>query len=55
MTLVDLGASYEWRNGLVGRLNVGNLTDRAYISAVGLNSSYFGDGRNVQASQSYKW
>lgn len=55
VTLVDLGASYEWENGLIGRLNVTNLTDEVYISAVGLNSSYYGDGRNVMASLTYKW
>ena len=55
VTLVDLGASYEWDNGLVGRLNIANLTDKAYISAVGLNSAYYGNGRNLQASLSYKW
>lgn len=55
VTLLDLGASYEWDNGLVGRLNVNNLTDKAYISAVGLNSSYYGNGRSVQASLTYKW
>lgn len=55
VTLVDLGASYEWENGVIGRLNVNNLTDEAYISAVGLNSSYYGDGRTVQASLSRRW
>ena len=55
VTLLDLGASYEWENGLIGRLNVTNLTDEVYISAIGLNSSYFGDGRNVMASLTYKW
>jgi iron complex outermembrane receptor protein len=55
VTLVDLGASYEWDNGLVGRLNINNITDEAYISAIGFSSSYFGDGRNVQASLTYKW
>ncbi|WP_199261402.1 TonB-dependent receptor [Paracoccus binzhouensis] len=55
VTLVDLGASYEWENGVIARLNVNNLTDEAYISAVGLNSSYYGDGRTVQASLSRRW
>ncbi|ADO44129.1 TonB-dependent siderophore receptor [Ketogulonicigenium vulgare] len=55
VTLLDLGASYEWANGLVGRVNVSNVTDEAYISAVGYSSSYYGDGRNLQASLTYKW
>ncbi len=55
VTLVDLGASYEWENGIVGRLNINNVTDETYISAVGLNSSYYGDGRTVQASLTRKW
>jgi iron complex outermembrane receptor protein len=55
VTLLDLGASYKWDNGLVGRLNISNVTDEAYISAIGLNSAYFGNGRNIQASLTYKW
>lgn len=55
VTLMDLGASYAWDNGVVARLNITNVTDEAYISAVGFNSSYIGDGRNVQASLDYSW
>ncbi|MFT3691110.1 TonB-dependent siderophore receptor [Paenirhodobacter sp.] len=55
VTLLDLGASYAWENGLLGRITVNNLTDETYISAVGLNSAYYGDGRTVQASLTYKW
>ncbi|MDF3856620.1 TonB-dependent receptor [Paracoccus sp. P2] len=51
----DLGASYEWENGVIGRLNINNVTDEAYISAGGPNSSYYGDGRTVQASLTCKW
>ena len=55
VTLLDLSASYDWANGMQGRLSVTNLTDEAYVSAVGLGSSYYGDGRTVQASLSYRW
>lgn len=55
VTLLDLGASYEFGDGVLGRLNITNVTDEVYISAVGLNSSYYGDGRTVTASLSYKW
>lgn len=55
VTLVDLSASYDWDNGMQGRLSVSNLTDEAYVSAVGFSSSYFGDGRTVQASLTYRW
>ncbi|WP_241649193.1 TonB-dependent receptor [Paenirhodobacter populi] len=55
VTLLDLGASYEFSEGVIGRLNINNVTDELYISAVGLNSSYYGDGRTVTASLSYKW
>lgn len=55
VALLDLGASYEWDSGLNLQVNVNNLTDEAYISAIGFTSSYIGDGRNVQASLTYKW
>lgn len=55
VTLFDLGASYEWENGLTGRLNVSNLTDETYVAGVGSFATYLGDGRNVQASLTYKW
>lgn len=55
VALLDLGASYEWDNGLELRVNLNNVTDEAYISAVGFSSSYIGDGRNLQANLSYKW
>ncbi|HEY0212958.1 MAG TPA: TonB-dependent siderophore receptor [Paenirhodobacter sp.] len=54
VTLLDLGASYEW-NGLLARLTINNVTDETYISAIGLNSNYYGDGRVAQASLTYKW
>ncbi|MBL4919026.1 TonB-dependent siderophore receptor [Tabrizicola sp. DMG-N-6] len=55
VTLLDLGASYEWDNGVAFRVNLNNVTDEDYISAVGFSSSYFGDGRNLQANLTYKW
>lgn len=55
VTLLDLAASYQWDNGLIGRVNISNLTDELYVSAYGLNSAYYGDGRNIQASLTYKW
>lgn len=55
VTLLDLGASYVWDNGLELQVNLNNVTDDAYISAVGFTSSYIGDGRNLQANLSYKW
>lgn len=55
VTLLDLGAAYAWDNGMELRVNLNNVTDEAYVSAVGFTSSYIGDGRNVQANLSYKW
>ncbi len=55
VTLADFGAAYAFDNGMSLRLNVSNLADTAYVSAVGYSSSYIGDGRVVSASLSYKW
>lgn len=55
VTLLDLGASYEFASGMTGRLSISNVADRAYISAIGHSSSYFGNGRTLQASLSHKW
>ncbi|MDO9638341.1 MAG: TonB-dependent siderophore receptor [Pseudotabrizicola sp.] len=55
VTLVDLGASYSWDNGMNLQVNLNNVTDEAYVSAVGFSSSYIGDGRNLQANLSWKW
>lgn len=55
VTLVDLGASYAWENGLTGRINVSNLTDKAYVAGVGSFASYLGDERTVSVSLSTKW
>lgn len=55
VTLVDLGGSYAWQNGVELRVNVTNLTDKAYVSAVGYSSSYHGDGRVLAAKLSYTW
>ncbi|OCX66531.1 hypothetical protein BFP70_04725 [Thioclava sp. SK-1] len=52
VTLVDLGVSYDWM-GATARLNISNLTDKAYVSAVGFQSTYYGDGRTVAASLTY--
>tara|TARA_R110000868_G_scaffold221493_5_gene473184 strand:+ start:1112 stop:3217 length:2106 start_codon:yes stop_codon:yes gene_type:complete len=54
VTLLDAGASWEW-NGAKVQLNVTNLTDEVYVSAVGYFSTYYGDGRTVSASLTYDW
>jgi len=55
VTLLDLGASYAWDNGMELQVNLTNVTDEAYVSAVGFSSSYIGDGRTLQANLTYKW
>lgn len=55
VTLLDLGASYAWDNGLELQLNLTNVADEAYVSAVGFSSSYIGDGRNLQANLTYRF
>ncbi len=55
VTLLVLGASYEWDSGLNLQVNIKNVTDEAYVSAIGYTSRYIGDGRNVQANLTYKW
>jgi iron complex outermembrane receptor protein len=55
VTLLDLGANYAWDNGMELQVNLNNVTDEAYVSAVGFSSSYIGDGRNLAANLTYKW
>ncbi|WP_342662200.1 hypothetical protein [Rubellimicrobium thermophilum] len=55
VTLLDLGASYAWDNGLELQVNLTNAADKAYVSAVGFSSSYIGDGRNLQANLTYRF
>ncbi|ADE87367.1 TonB-dependent siderophore receptor [Rhodobacter capsulatus] len=55
VTLLDLGASYTWQNGVTGRINVSNLTDKAYVAGVGSFASYPGDERTVSASLGVTW
>jgi iron complex outermembrane receptor protein len=55
VALLDLGASYDWENGLVGQLNISNVTDEAYVAGLGSFATYIGDGRTVQASLGYTW
>ncbi|WP_444459813.1 hypothetical protein [Rhodobacter capsulatus] len=55
VTLLDLGASYAWQNGVTGRINVSNLSDKAYVAGVGSFASYPGDERTVSASLGVTW
>lgn len=62
VTLFDLMASYDFKNltpqlkGLHANLDVSNLLDRRYIaSCYGASWCWFGPGRDVRGSLSYRW
>lgn len=53
-TVVDLMANYQFRKNWVAQVNVQNLGDRRFVA--GCNwFCYYGAGRNVNASLSYKF
>lgn len=61
VTLFDAAVSYDLRAltgepGVSLQLSANNLTDREYISTcISAMSCYWGEGRNVTASLSYRW
>lgn len=56
VTLLDIGARYAFANGMVAARNVRNLTDEAHVSTCTASyGCYYGTGRTVQASLTFKW
>ncbi|MFZ7223938.1 TonB-dependent siderophore receptor [Avibacterium avium] len=54
VTLIDLMAKYQFNDNWVLRANITNLTDKRYVSGC-YYSCYYGEGRKVEATLSYKW
>ncbi|MFZ7202143.1 TonB-dependent siderophore receptor [Avibacterium avium] len=54
VTLVDLMAKYQFNDNWVLRANITNLTDKRYVSGCNYYC-YYGEGRKVEATLSYKW
>ncbi|TCT15905.1 iron complex outermembrane receptor protein [Bibersteinia trehalosi] len=53
-TVVDLMARYQFKNGIALQVNADNVGDRRYVAACD-NYCYYGAGRNINASVSYKF
>lgn len=53
-TLVDLMARYQFNKNWVAQLNVDNITNRRYVASCDW-FCYYGAGRNINASVSYKF
>lgn len=53
-TIADLMASYQFNNNWLAQLNVQNVGDRKYIASCNWYC-YYGAGRHINASMSYKF
>lgn len=53
-TVVDLMAQYQFKNGIALQLNADNVGDRRYVAGCD-TYCYYGAGRNINASVSYKF
>lgn len=53
-TVVDLMARYQFKNNWALQINADNVADRRYVAGCN-NYCYYGAGRNVNASVSYKF
>lgn len=53
-TVVDLMARYQFKNGWALQVNADNVADRRYVAGCN-NYCYYGAGRNINASMSYKF
>ena len=55
-TVMNLGFYYTWRNHYKIQVNVDNVFDKSYIAGGFLPTRvYYGDGRNVKASVTYRF
>lgn len=54
VTLLDLMAQYQFNKNWVGQLNVDNVGDRRYVASCDW-FCYYGSGRNINVSISYKF
>jgi iron complex outermembrane receptor protein len=54
-TLVDAAVSYKVTDGLAVQLNVNNLLDKEYTTTCAFGSCYYGPGRRVIGTVSYRW
>ncbi|TCT05477.1 iron complex outermembrane receptor protein [Aquabacter spiritensis] len=53
-TLFDAAIHYE-RGPFKAQLNVNNIFDETYVASCGFFGCYYGDGRTVVATVTYKW
>ncbi|WP_371348597.1 TonB-dependent siderophore receptor [Ancylobacter sp. IITR112] len=53
-TLFDLALHYE-KGPFKAQLNVNNIADETYVASCGFFGCYYGDGRTVIGTLSYKW
>lgn len=53
-TLVDLMAKYQFNKNWVVQANVSNLANKRYVSGC-YYSCYYGEGRKIDATLSYRW
>ena len=54
-TLVDTTISYKVTDSLALQLNVNNLLDKEYTTTCAFNACYYGPGRRVIGTVSYRW
>lgn len=54
VTLIDLMAKYHFTNNWVVQANVSNLTNKRYVTGC-YSSCYYGEGRRLDVTLSYKW
>jgi iron complex outermembrane receptor protein len=54
-TLIDAAVSYKVTDSLALQLNVANLLDNEYTTTCAFGSCYYGPGRRVIGTVSYRW
>jgi iron complex outermembrane receptor protein len=54
-TLFDTAVSYKVTDGLAMQLNVNNLLDKEYTTTCAFGSCYYGPGRRIIGTVSYRW
>jgi len=55
VTVFDAAARYRFRNGAELAVNASNLTDKVYLANCATFGCYYGAGRSVVATLSYRW
>lgn len=55
VTLLDAAARYAFRNGAELAVNASNLTDKVYLANCASFGCYYGSGRSVIATLTYRW